>query len=98
MLVQSLQPRSAGGAVAPHDHLGVQTASPVLQGSSGQGTKCRNTAQATRELFWLQREGAAPVWREARGSEGFRLEKQVQESSWNAPAQPWELGTWEVCV
>lgn len=70
-----------------------KTPSPGLQGSSDQGTNCMKTAEATRELLWLQREGAAPAWRGARGSEGFRLEKQVQESSLNALTQPWELGS-----
>lgn len=66
--------------------------------SCARGTNCMNTLQATRELFWLQREGAASVWREARGSAGFRLENQVQESSWIAPTHPWKLGTWDICV
>lgn len=90
MLVQNLQSHSAGGAVAPQDHLRVQTTNPVLEGSSG----CVSTLQATREMFWLQREGAALVWRAARGSAGFRLESHVQRALGLLQHTPgiWELG------
>lgn len=89
MLVQDLQPRSAGGAVAPQDHLRVQTISPMLE------EPIVWTPYKPQESFFGCKEKGLPQWGgkpEAQQLSGWKIRSgRVLGLLQHVPGS-WELG------